>query len=79
MVVGPVRDVRDLADTASTVPPALLSASQSFEWTLCGIYQPLNGNTDTTLYASELDPDTEAVWVLPDMAARHRYTRRLYK
>ena len=64
-----MRNVRDLSDTTSTVPPALLSASQGFVWKLCGLYEPLNDDL-AAIYASELDPSTEAVWALPEMAAR---------
>ena len=42
MVTGAVRNVRDVADTSSLVPPALLEDTQTFKWTLCGIYVPLN-------------------------------------
>ncbi|CAK8992032.1 unnamed protein product [Durusdinium trenchii] len=66
MVTGAVRNVRDVADTSSLVPPALLEDTQTFTWTLCGIYVPLNEDS-TGVYASEFDPETGSVWVTPTM------------
>eukprot|EP00435_Cladocopium_sp_Y103_P052998 s422_g16.t2 len=66
VVVGRVRNVRDESDTVSTVPPALLSNTQTLTWKLVGsLYTPLNGAT--AVYASEVDPSTELIWDLPDL------------
>ena len=51
----------------STVPPALLSNTQTLTWKLVGsLYTPLNGAT--AVYASEVDPSTDLIWARPSLA-----------
>ncbi|CAJ1371183.1 unnamed protein product [Effrenium voratum] len=62
VIVDPIRNVRNLADSVSTVPPVLLASAQTLSWTLCGHYSPLNGDATAGTFASEIDLSTNALY-----------------